>query len=157
MIYLVVPAALVLDRLGFAFFGGWELFRPDLVLAAVVYLCLAAKGPAPVVTVSWLAGFLVDLSGWGLLGANAVALGGVSLVVFALRRLVYRRSHLVRLFTLVGAGVLKSGLIWLMAAVSSTPGPAGGWEVLSQVAATAALGLPLFALFDRWFESSYEA
>ncbi|HUT98763.1 MAG TPA: hypothetical protein VM054_06785, partial [bacterium] len=157
MIYLVVPAALVLDRLGFGFFGGWELFRPDLVLAAVVYISLAGKKPVPAVAVSWLAGFLVDLSGWGLLGANAVALAGVSLLVFALRGLVYRRSHLVRLFTVVGVGFLKGGLVWLLAALSSTPGPVGGWEVLSQVAATAALGLPLFLLFDRWFEPSYEA
>ena len=157
MMYLVVPAALALDRLGFGFFGGWELFRPDLVLAVVVYLSLAGKKPVPAVAVSWLTGFLVDLSGWGLLGANAVALAGVSLVVFALRGSVYPRSHLVRLFTLVGAGFLKSGLVWLAAALSSTPGPAGGWEVLSQIAATAVLGLPLFLLFDHWFKPSYEA
>jgi rod shape-determining protein MreD len=157
MMYLVVPAALVLDRLGFGLFGGWELFRPDLVLVTVVYLALAAKKPVLAVVISWLAGFLVDLSGWGLLGANAVALGVVSLAVFALRGLVYRRSHLVRLFILVGAGFLKNGLTWLMAALSSTPGPVGGWEVLSQIAATAVLGLLLFHLFDRWFEPSYEA
>ncbi len=157
MIYLVPLAALALDRLGFGLFGGWELFRPDLVLLAVVYLALAVKKPTWAVLTAWLAGLIIDLTGWGLLGANALTLAVVSLSVFALRGLVYRRSAPVRLFTVVGAGFFSSGLLWLIALLSRTPGPSGGWDMASQVLATVAIGLPLFAIFDRWLKPSYEA
>jgi rod shape-determining protein MreD len=157
MIYLVPLAALALDRLGFGLFGGWELFRPDLVLLAVVYLSLAEKRPVPVVLTAWLAGFAVDLSGWGLLGANALTLAVVSILVFALRGLVYRRSAPVRLVSVVGASSLKIGLVWVVAVLSRTPGPGDVWVAVSQVLATAALGLPLFILLDRWLKPSYEA
>ncbi len=157
MICLVPLAALVLDRLGFGFFGGWELFRPDLVLLAVVYLALAVKKPTWAVLSAWLAGFVIDLTGWGILGANALGLAGVSFLVFALRGSVYRRSALVRLFTLVGAGFFNEGLLWLFALLSGTLGPSGGWALVSRILATAALGLPLFVLLDRWLKPSYEA
>ncbi|MCK4594770.1 rod shape-determining protein MreD [bacterium] len=157
MIYLVPLAALVLDRLGFGLFGGWELFRPDLVLLAVVYLALAVKKPTWAVLTAWLTGFLIDLTGWGLLGANALSFAVVSLLVFTLRGLVYRRSAPVRLFMVVGAGFFHRGLLWLIALLSRTPGPSGGWEMAGQVLITLVLGLPLFALFDRWLKPSYEA
>ena len=157
MIYLIPLAALALDRVGFGLFGGWELFRPDLVLLAVVYLALAVKRPVPAVLAVWLVGLLIDLTGWGLLGANALSLAGVSLLVFALRGSVYRRSALVRLFAVVGAGFFKGGLLWLTALLSDTPGPSGGWAIFSQIIVTAALCLPLYALFDRWLKPSYES
>lgn len=153
--YLPLLAALVLERGLFALWGGWEMFKPLLVLLAVCYLGLTEK-PATAVLTAAAAGLLLDFSGWGPLGAWLFCLGSTALVVALLRESLYPKSPLVRFVTVAAAGFYAWLILWALAGLTGAQAPPGGWTMLSRIGVTALAAPPLYELFDRLMDTSYE-
>lgn len=152
---LPLLAALLIDRLAFAFWPHWTLFRPELVVLAVVYSALAWE-PLPALLSAWVAGLVMDFSGWGPLGAYSGGLLLVTLIVLLLRDALYRRSPGVRAGATLGGCLLVAGAGWALTELTASVPPPGGWEMLSGAGLTTLLALPLFALWDRLLDSGDE-
>ncbi|MCD4733933.1 rod shape-determining protein MreD [bacterium] len=140
--YLLLGAALLVDRVGFGLLPGWEMFRPDLVLVVLVWLAMTKGKPHGPLLGAWGSGLLIDLTSWSPLGVWAVAQSLPVLAIFYLRERFNTTKVLVRVGAVLAAGLLRYLLLLLVNL--GVPMPLTDvWTLLSQLAASMAVALLL--------------
>ena len=138
--YLFLGVALLVDRIGFGLLPAWELFRPDLVLVALVWLAINKEKPHGPLLGAWGSGLLIDLTSWSPLGIWAVAQSLPVMAVFYLRERFNTTKVLVRVGAVLGAGLLRYLLLLLVNLAVLLP-LTDVWTLLSQLAASMAIAL----------------
>jgi rod shape-determining protein MreD len=137
--YAVLPRLITVD------------FTPDLALATVVYVALAAGGVGAVVF-GFALGLAGDLLGWGPVGVSALVATVAAAVTGRLRVHLYEYSLLVPVILAAVAALLKQLLAFVLVALGPAP-VAFGWSVLGHLllagATTGLAGFPLFFLYWR--------
>jgi rod shape-determining protein MreD len=126
-------------------------FTPDLTLATVVYIALAAGNVAAVVGGFFL-GLASDLFGWGPVGVGALVATLAAAVYGRLRVHIYEYSLVVPAVLVAVAALLKQVLYFVLLAF----GPAHvslTWAVVGRLALSTAVSgvaaVPLFFVYWR--------
>jgi len=125
-------------------------FAPNLSLATVVYIALAAGGLRAVVA-GFVIGLASDLLGWGPVGLNALVATLAAAVFGRLRGQIYENSLLVPAAMVVLADLVLQLLSFVLAAAATGP-VSFGWAVVGRVVLVPLItGLTCFPLFFAYW------